>query len=373
MTLTRREMVAAMGVAGVAVLSAAGRADARPLAPSSAGTTRQWSPTLVEAPATPTPVPFVLGSVEPTWSNSGCRVPRTQLKRLTTTNFVTSQDGQVIEGLYLPYGRIEVRHRNVVIRDCVIGVGWDSSRPYVHNNCGIIHIPSCNTSGNLIEHVTIDPARGGNPDTASRAGARDVWGNDAQTSGIFGYGMTVRRCAIRHVTDGIMPDIKSSQMAPAVMEGNYIETRWLAYDREQRDGTHNDGVQLSGGNGHVIRGNTLRNPFGSSVVKGQCVVFTPYHGAITNTVIDRNWMYGAYTQVSAWPRLSEGGPDCAGTTITGNRHGGKCVWPILVTPQVKGSSVSITGNVGASAGLRWNNGWTGGGASVKPYVANAMS
>ena len=373
MTLNRRDLLAVLGVAGASVLTASTRADARPLTDpavqQTSWTPRTWSPRAAVASA-PT---FTLGTTQPTWANSGCRVPLSELKRLTTTNFITSRDGQVIEGLYLPYGRIEVRHKNVVIRDCVIGVGWDSSRAYVHNNCGVVHQPRYNTSGNVIEHVTIDPARAGNPDTASRSGARDPWGNDAQTSGIFGYGMTVRRCAIRHVTDGVMPDIKVGQTAPAKIEGNYIETRWLAYDREQRDGTHNDGVQLAGGKGHVIRGNTLRNPSGTSVVKGQCIVLTPYHGAITDTVIDRNWFYGAYTQVAAWPRLSEGGPNCAGTRITGNRHGGQCVWPILITPQVQASAVSISSNVVSSSGLTWNNGRTSAGATIKPYVASAYS
>ncbi|WP_406832969.1 hypothetical protein ABEG17_09080 [Pedococcus sp. KACC 23699] len=341
-------------------------------AESTAPLTHTWAPAVARTvPSTPPAPSFSIGTNEPTWSNSGCRVAVSALKYDSRTNVVTSYDGQVISGLYLPHGRIEVRHANVTIRDCVIGVGWDSSRAYIQNNCGIVHKPSANTSGNLIEYVTIDPTNAASPVTAGRAGARDVWGNDAQTSGIYGYGMTVRRCAIRHVTDGVMPDVKVGQMAPSRVEGNYIETRWLAYDRDQRDGTHNDGVQLAGGNGHVIRGNTLRNPSGNSVVKGQCVVLTPYHGPITNTVIDRNWMYGAYTQVSAWPHLSEGGPNCSGTTITGNRHGGQCVWPILVTPEVKASSVAIGSNVAGPAGLTWNNGRTAAGGSIKVNVTAA--
>ncbi|MEO5981830.1 MAG: hypothetical protein ABIQ13_05900, partial [Pedococcus sp.] len=105
--------------------------------------------------------------------------------------------------------------------------------------------------------------------------------------------------------------------------------------------------------------------------KGQCIVLTPYHGAITDTVIDRNWLYGSYTQIAAWPRLSEGGPNCSGTTVTGNRHGGKCVWPILITPEVKASAVALSSNVAGTAGLTWNNGFTGAGATLKPCVASA--
>ena len=106
---------------------------------------------------------FVLGVTEPTWSNSGSRIPQASLTTNTTTNLITTSDGQVISGLYLPNGRIEVRHKNVIIRDCIINIGWDSSRLYVQNNCGIIHNPNYDTSGNIIEYVTIDPVNAADP------------------------------------------------------------------------------------------------------------------------------------------------------------------------------------------------------------------
>ena len=68
MSLTRRDLIAVLGVAGASALTAT-RADARPLGSGSVAlTTVKRSP---RAAATPAQAKFVLGSTEPTWSNSG--------------------------------------------------------------------------------------------------------------------------------------------------------------------------------------------------------------------------------------------------------------------------------------------------------------
>ena len=315
---------------------------------------------------------FVLGVTEPTWANSGSRIPQASLTLNTTTNLITSFDGQVISGVYLPYGRIEVRHKNVTIRDCIINIGWDSSRLRIQNNAAVVTNVNYDTSGLNLEFVTCDPINAGNNGTA------DDW----DVSGFyFLSGARVYRCAARNVTDSFMPDIKpSTPAAPVQILGCYSQNRYLSFDPNASDGTHNDGTQLTGGDGHIIRGNAFRNPTGGipdpggsgQTVVGQNVVFTPYHGQISNVTIDRNWLYGSYTQLSVWPRGHDGGPDCPGVTITNNIHMGQCVWPLLMTPESYASRTLISGNVAGPGGLKWNNGTLAAGATITPNIAAAQ-
>lgn len=318
---------------------------------------------------------FVLGVTEPTWANTGCRIPQASLVRNTTTNLITSFDGQVISGLHLPFGRIEVRHKNVTIRDCIINIGWDSARLKIQANAAVVTNINYDTSGLNMEFVTCDPINAGANGTADDAGVSGYY---------FLSGARVYRCSARKVTDGFMPDEKTATpAAPVQILGCYSETRWLPNDPEQTDGTHNDGVQLAGGDGHVIRGNTLKNPTGGVVdptsgftVRGQCVVFTPYHSVLSNCIVDSNWFYGSYTQVAVWVKTTYGygGGDCPGVTITNNRHMGQCVWPILINPQVNTSKKAISANVAGTGGVRWNqpaNSFIAEGGAVNPTVVSA--
>jgi hypothetical protein len=321
---------------------------------------------------------FVLGQTEPTWANSGSRIPIQNLTRNETINLITDHDGQVISGQYLPYGRIEVRHRNVTITDCIINIGWAPNgtdlaagqRLHIQNNAAIVTNVNYDTSGLYAQYVTCDPINAGNNGTA----------DDYDVSAFyFLSGATFYRCSARHVTDSFMPDIKpSTPAAPVQILGNYTENRFLATTPLATDGTHNDGTQLAGGDGHIIRGNAFHNPVGGVIgdggktVVGQNVVFTPYHGQISNVTIDANWLYGAYSQLSIWPRGHDGGPDCPGTTITNNRHNGQCVWPLIMTPESYASRTLISGNVAGPGGLKWNNGTLAPGAPINPYIVAAQ-
>jgi|GEM_PF-5159462 len=305
---------------------------------------------------------FVLGTTEPTWANSGCRIPQAQLTRVTANNLVTSSDGQVISGLHLPTARIELRHKNVTIRDCIINIGNPAGRSSIHGNPGITANPSYDTSGAKIEFVTIDPVGAG------AGGATD----DAAVNGVYAIAATIYRCAIRRVTDACAPDVNTFSSEPSHIWGSYLETRYLPYDPQQSDGTHNDCIQFAGGDGNTVIGNALHNPTAtnSNGIKGQCVVLTPYHRpTIVNVTISKNWMYGAYTQIAAWPPWSQGGPGILGLTIEGNRHGGTCVWPILCSPTSNDARRSIAGNVAGAAGLTWNNGTAKPAAPIATTVA----
>jgi len=318
---------------------------------------------------------FVLGTTEPTWANSGSRIPQASLTRNETINLITSADGQVISGLHLPYGRIEVRHRNVTIRDCIINIGWapagtgPGQRIFQQANVAILANVDYNTSGLNVEYVTCDPIN---------AGANGTPDDSVVSAFYFMSGARFYRCSARNVTDGFMPDEKAATpVAPVQILGNYVQTRWLSYDLpEHSDGTHNDGVQLAGGDGHIIRGNTLRDPTGGVkdaasgfTVLGQCVVFTPYHSPLTNVTVADNWFYGAYTQVSLYVAKSYGYGTPTGTVLTGNRHMGQCVWPILITNEARAVS-TVSGNVVGPGGIIWNNGST---AAGQPAPINQVA
>ena len=311
---------------------------------------------------------FVLGQTEPTWANSGSRIPQASLTRNETINLITSADGQVISGLHLPYGRIEVRHRNVTIRDCIINIGWapagtgPGQRINQQQNVAILANADYNTAGLNVEFVTADPINAGANNTA----------DDDNVSGFyFMSGARFYRCAVRNVSDAYMPDIKpATPAAPVQILGCYAETRYLPFDDETTDGTHNDGVQLTGGDGHIIRGNSLHNPTGGGIypgttktVLGQCVVFTPYHAPLTNVTVDSNWFYGAYTQISLYVAKSYYYGTPTGTVLTGNRHMGQCVWPILITNEARTTAI-VTANVVGAGGITWNNGFTAAGQAA---------
>lgn len=310
-----------------------------------------------------------IGIDEPTWENSGCRIAKSNLKKFTGTELVTSYDGQVIENLYLPVARIRVQHKNVTIRNCYIEYGPPDARPLIHAHCGIVHDPNYDTRNNVIEYVTLDPI--------NAKAVTDT--NDANVYGIYGYNLTVRRCAIRNVTDAVDPDINTrfpDQPPFSTIIGNYLETRYLSYDPGQTDGTHNDGVQIPAGNGYIIRGNAFHNPPGTSQnnVKGQNIVCTPYHGAISNVTVEQNWFYGAYTQIAAWPGARDVGADTARYTVAGltlrdNIHSGTCTWPILINTETDVAKTVISGNIAGADGLIWNNGFTAATMPITEYVA----
>jgi len=303
---------------------------------------------------------FILGTTEPTWANSGSRIPQASLTRNETINLITSADGQVISGLHLPYGRIEVRHKNVTIRDCIINIGWAPNgtgagqRLLIQQNAAIVANVNYNTTGLNVEYVTCDPINAGANGTA----------DDANVSAFyFMSGARFYRCSARNVTDSYMPDEQAATpSAPVQILGCYSQNRWLPNDPGQTDGTHNDGIQLAGGDGHVLRGNSLHNPSGGVtdpasgfVVKGQCVVFTPYHSPLTNVTVADNWFYGAYTQVALYVAKSYGYGTPTGTILTGNRHMGQCVWPILITNEAR-ATATVSGNVVGTGGITWNSG-----------------
>ncbi len=319
---------------------------------------------------------FVLGTTEPTWANSGCRIPQDQLTITQTVNLITTANNQVISGLWLQNGRIELRHKNVTIIDCLINVGKPGDKPLIHDNNGVTANPAYDTSGARIMFVTVDPNYAATLD-AQGSIISAAYDDDPRLNGIYCVASTVYRCAIRAVTDCIAPDSNNKFPAtcngPSHIWGSYLENRYLNHDTLNPDGTHNDGVQFAATDGTTVIGNAHHNPTAtpSNGIVGQTVVMTSYHQpGIRQPVVMYCWLYGSYTQVSMWPRYNEGGPATLGATVVGNRHQGQCVWPILCTPASLAAATRIQGNVVGPGGLIWNNGTLAPGAAINPTVAS---
>lgn len=139
-----------------------------------------------------------------------------------------------------------------------------------------------------------------------------------QLDGVKGHDMTLTRCDISGVIDGVSIFNTNAPTAPC---GVVVDQCWihdLAYfpnppDTNHTDGSHADGIQWQGGTGLVVRGNRIEGSVASRYRPGQygsehanaCILIKPDAGALGNGFIDSNWFYGGY--ISA--QVSDDAPD----------------------------------------------------------------
>lgn len=208
---------------------------------------------------------------------------------------VITTPGTVVENRDI-YGYVVVRAANVTIRNCRVrgltAAGFatqDGQGLY-----GLVTIQSAGATGCVVESCTIVP-------TTPQWWSVGVKGN---------YNFTVRRCNISDVVDGI-DAYETSGVLTA--EANFIHD--LAFFDNSNDHatdsvhpywTHNDCIQLSGGTGHTIRGNTLLGwASASSGMPGTltangypqreiaaCITVSPDKGAVTGLLVTLNWIDG---------------------------------------------------------------------------------
>lgn len=232
---------------------------------------------------------FVLGTDLPTRQRSG---PRTSELSVYEGRIEVDVAGTVIEKLDI-YGDIVVRAPDVVIKDCII-----------RGMAGI------EVSRGLIDCV--DPAVRNLKITFCELRVDPRWPTPYY-SGVQGHHMTVQRCYIHDVVDGIdIMNPESPTLTGARIEGNLIED--LAYyspaPLHADNRTHNDCIQHHGGGGDVIRGNHLRaNPSPAigvgtdptagpapnsyapwDSVTGQAIGLTPVIAPILDCRIQQNWL-----------------------------------------------------------------------------------
>ena len=248
-----------------------------PTTAAPAPTTAAPAPTTAApAPSVPAAIaPAAVSSTKPNASNTG--VPAgTTLTRYTGPTTITV-DGTVIDSKAI-YSDLKIAAKNVIIRNSYLHCGTGNPP----GNTGCIDANSGNVYNLLVEKNTIIPDK-----------------PSYYRDGIVGHEFTARRNHIKGTNDGIGIFNKpgGSVLANVTVESNYIHdlTHWNK-DPAHSDGTHNDGIQIQGGQNIFIRSNTVVG----SVVAGDGLGPYGKHGGaalivgqnvspIANLIIEKNW------------------------------------------------------------------------------------
>ena len=244
------------------------------------------------APAVPQPAApagLAVGSYRPSAATTG--VPAgTVLKPFNSAgaDLVITQDGTVLDGLEI-YGDIKVRAKNVTIRNSRLhgGPGIPAS------NTGIVDATDAGVVNLQVQDNTIIPDR-----------------PSYYRDGIVGHDYTARRNHIQGTNDGlgIFNRPGGPPGANVTAEGNYIHslTFW-SNDPAHSDGTHNDGIQVQGGENIRIVGNTIvasatpgrgsgPNPRGDHAGIG--IMLQQNVGPLGNVVVEQNWVDDGQTSIN---------------------------------------------------------------------------
>lgn len=232
---------------------------------------------------------LVPGSYKPSDSTTGF-IPGTTLTAYNTSgaDLVITKDGTVLENLDI-YGDIKVRARNVVIRNSRLHGGKNIPSA----NTGIVDANSGSCYNLLVEDCTIIPDR-----------------PSYYRDGIVGHEFTARRNRIKRSNDGIGVFNRPGGPVEAnvTIEGNYInELTYWSYDPAHSDGTHNDGIQVQGGENIRIVGNrvvasavtgagSLPNPRGSHAGIG--IMLQQNVAKLKNVLVEKNWVDDGQTSIN---------------------------------------------------------------------------
>lgn len=244
-------------------------------------------------PVVERPDGFVLGVTEPTAANTGPSRPELLIRQ--DGSITTSFNGQVIENLDL-YGEVIVRHEDVVVRNSIVrGPATPSA------NGGCINATAAAVKRLLVDRVLIAPQ------TPSYF-----------LNGIQGHDFTARRVHIRDVVDyfGLFNThatrVNNTYPLNVRVEGVYGERMaYFSPDPNQPgdNQTHNDGLQIQGGQGVVLVGSRIVARYGPAgtaqpPVTGPtpsannpslaCVLLNNNVGTTGLHQITDNWFEGAF-------------------------------------------------------------------------------
>jgi len=229
---------------------------------------------------------LALGSYEPDDARTG--VPSGTTLTPVSGNQIVTTPGTVLQDLDIT-GYVDVRTSNVTIRRCRIRGDVTASSHY-----GLVHCPSGNVTNLLIEDCTL----------AGEASTVGFWIN-----GVHGHDYTARRNRIYNVIDGLGVFNTVTPGAPSnvVAEGNYVGPLlyWLNQP-DHTDGSHNDGIQIHGGVGTIVRYNKFwafnatdladgagGGPNGPTQTQSlSCVMLNSNTGDPYDVEIYENWCYG---------------------------------------------------------------------------------
>ncbi len=306
----------------------------------------------VQAAATP-------GSYKPTASNTGVPAGKT-LKPYNTSgaDLVITKDGTVLDGLDI-YGDIKVRAKNVTIKNSRLRGGKGIPK----HNTGIVDSTNSNVSNLVIQDNTIIPDRA-----------------SYYRDGIVGHDYKALRNHIQGTNDGlgIFNRPGGPVTANVTAEGNYIHdlTFW-SNDPAHRDGTHNDGIQVQGGQNIRIVGNNIvatskpgpgsvPNPRGNKAGAG--ILLQQNVAKLANVTVNKNWVDGGLSSIN----IDHGKYSNITVTVSENRlgrnqydFGNGSKYPVRIIKRSASSTPGLSTNrwadnlanlvEGKTGGIRYNS------------------
>ncbi|GAA3693044.1 hypothetical protein GCM10023081_33010 [Arthrobacter ginkgonis] len=232
---------------------------------------------------------LVAGTYKPTSATTG--VPSgTKLTPYNTSgaDLVITKDGTVLDGLEI-WGDIKVRAKNVTIKNSKLHGG----KAHPANATGIIDANNANVTNLVVQDSTLDPQR-----------------PSYNRDGIVGHDYTSLRNHISHTNDGlgIFNRPGGPVTANVTASGNYIHTlTFFDKDAVHTDGTHNDGIQVQGGENIKIVGNTV-DAFVQTGAGSTASPRAPYAGIgimlqqnvakLKNVVVEKNYVNGGQTGIN---------------------------------------------------------------------------
>lgn len=228
-------------------------------------------------------------TVKPAAANTGVPAGIT-LKPYNTSgaDLVITVDGTVLDGLEI-YGDIKVRAKNVTIKNSRLHGGGHNPT----NATGIVDANSSAVSNLVVENSTIIPDR-----------------PSYNRDGIVGHDYTALRNHIQRTNDGlgIFNRPGGPVTANVTAKGNYIHSlTYFSEDIVHSDGTHNDGIQVQGGENILISGNTVvasavtgagsdPNPRGTHAGIG--IMLQQNVAKLANVVVENNWVDDGQTSIN---------------------------------------------------------------------------
>lgn len=232
---------------------------------------------------------LVYGQYKPDAATTGV-IPGTALKPYNTSSadLVITQDGTVLDGLEI-WGDIKVRAANVTIKNSRLHGGKVTPK----SSTGIIDSNDARVKNLVVQDNTIIPQ--------FPSYYRD---------GIIGHDYTALRNHITKTSDGL--GIFNRPGGPAAAnvtaKGNYIHTlTFFTKDPAHSDGTHNDGIQIQGGeniliSGNQINGNVVAGAGSAGPARGlygtTAMLLQQNVAKLKNVVVENNYIDSGFTSVT---------------------------------------------------------------------------
>lgn len=263
------------------------------------------------------------------------RVPGTDLMTDAKGNLTVTTPGVTIEGIDLA-GSISVKASNVTIKNSWIRGPKDGQTL----KTGLISSLDAGVRNLLIEGCVLRTDE-----------------NVVVADGIVGHDFTARNNDISRTSDGIGVFNTHGPNANAVIEGNYIhDLAWFQNDPVNKpEGSHDDGIAVSGGNNIVIRNNRVDTRHSSTIGHVSSPQWSPYGmggilllnnvSTISNVLIDGNHISGGTSTIHL---LGKQPGDLTNITVSNNINEQD------QRPANQRLQILLSGHVGNIAGLETN-------------------